>query len=202
MKNILTTTLLLIITNILLAQGSKTIAVLPFQAFVSGNMPRNLSQADVEQVKLNDGLYYQNEALQYLIRLNQKPKFAKKQIRMMNAETVNSLLLKNNLTADAAYLLSDDELHKILGVDYVVKGRTEKVYNLSDEATLALYTGTVILNRTSKNTIPIIAVPPRNQYRTAALNNVKKSSSVFASRKFMRMRRIPKLVLKSAGKDS
>jgi hypothetical protein len=197
MKQILTAIIVLLLHTNIFAQRAKTIAVLPFQAFISGNIPAGTSASVLEQQRWNDGVFQQQIMVAQLNRLNHKRRFAKKNIRVLSAEEVNGIIQKQNLYIADLYTKSDAELAQIFGVDLIVKGRTDRVHNMSPEASAAIYASTAVINGITQNRTPVIAIPPVQGFTSCHLSNVVQNRNLYTSRVNTFARRAAKKMLKA-----
>lgn len=133
----------------------RTIAILPAQLEVTGNIPKKLSPEQVKEmiVKntafLNRALYI--DLVQYVdTRLRRYS-----QVQFQSTERTKKLLEEKGLSDSAVWQMDPLELSKILGVDAVVSTKVTQNHILSDEMALGIDVVGGILNRT----VPGIGIP-------------------------------------------
>ncbi len=133
----------------------RTIAILPAQLEVTGNIPKKLSAEQVKEMVaknstfLNRALYI--DLVQYVdTRLRRYS-----QVQFQSSERTKKLLEEKGITDSASWQMDPAELSKILGVDAVVSTKVTQNHILSDELALGVDVVGGILNRT----VPGIGVP-------------------------------------------
>jgi hypothetical protein len=132
-----------------------TIAILPAQLEVTGNIPKKLTPEQVSEmveknsVFLNRALYI--DLVQYVdTRLRRYS-----QVQFQSSERTKKLLEEKGITDSASWQMDPAELSKILGVDAVVSTKVTQNHILSNEVAMGVDVVGGILNRT----VPGIGVP-------------------------------------------
>lgn len=133
----------------------RTIAILPAQLEVTGNIPKKLTSEQVKELIdrnttfLNRALYI--DLVQYVdTRLRRYS-----QVQFQSTERTKKLLEAKGITDSASWQMDPMELAKILEVDAVVSTKVTQNHILSDEVALGIDVVGGILNRT----VPGIGVP-------------------------------------------
>lgn len=133
----------------------RTIAILPAQLEVTGNIPKKLTPEQVNEMVaknttfLNRALYI--DLVQYVdTRLRRYS-----QVQFQSSERTKKLLEEKGITDSASWQMDPAELSKILGVDAVVSTKVTQNHILSNEVAMGVDVVGGILNRT----VPGIGVP-------------------------------------------
>ncbi|HMO31632.1 MAG TPA: hypothetical protein PKE63_11760 [Lacibacter sp.] len=126
----------------------RTIAILPAQLEVVGNLPRNTTpeafQRQVEQNRrfIQQALYI--DLVQFVdTRLRRMS-----QVQFQSLDRTRSLLAENNIADSVAWEKDPAELARLLGVDAVVNTKITQNRVMSDEAALGVDVVGGILNQT------------------------------------------------------
>ncbi len=118
-----------------LAQDHKTIAIVPFDAYVSLR-PKQMKQITPEQLaemQKGEGLAIQQSMFTWFL---QRQKKGKLKLDVQDPKKTNALLQKNEISNPS--ILTPEELAAILGVDAVITGRFETDKPMSEGASIAL----------------------------------------------------------------
>lgn len=133
----------------------KTIAILPAQLEVTGNIPKKLTPEQMQQIIirntrfLNQALY--TDLVQYVdTRLRRYS-----QVEFQSAERTKKLLSEKGITDSASWQMDPIDLAKILGVDAVVATKVTQQHILDDDVAMGIDVIGGVLNRT----IPGIGIP-------------------------------------------
>jgi hypothetical protein len=133
----------------------RTIAILPAQIEVTGNIPKKLTPEQVKEmidrntVFLNRALYI--DLVQYVDTRMRRYS----QVQFQSTERTKKLLEEKGITDSASWQMDPMELSKILGVDAVVSTKVTQNHILSNEVAMGIDVVGGILNRT----VPGIGVP-------------------------------------------
>lgn len=133
----------------------KTIAILPAQLEVTGNIPKKLTPEQMQQL-INRNTRFLNQALytdlvQYVdTRLRRYS-----QVEFQSAERTKKLLEEKGITDSASWQMDPADLAKILGVDAVVATKVTQQHILDDDVAMGIDVIGGVLNRT----IPGIGIP-------------------------------------------
>ena len=118
-----------------LAKDHKTIAIVPFDAYVSLR-PKQMKEITPEQLtemQKGEGLAIQQSMFTWFL---QRQKKGKLKLEVQDPKRTNALLLKHEIVNPA--LMTPEDLAKILEVDAVITGRFETDKPMSEGASLAL----------------------------------------------------------------
>ena len=133
----------------------RTIAILPAQLEVTGNIPKKLTPEQVQEM-INRNTTFLNRALYIdLVQYVDTRLRRYSQVKFQSSERTKKLLEEKGITDSASWQMDPMELSKILGVDAVVSTKVTQNHILSDEVALGVDVVGGILNRT----IPGIGVP-------------------------------------------
>lgn len=117
-----------------LAKDHKTIAIVPFEAFVTLR-PKQMKEITPEQLaemQKGEGLAIQQSLFTWFL---QRQKRGKLKLDVQDPKKTNALLQKHEVNPA---LIAPEELAKILGVDAVITGRFETDKPMSEGASIAL----------------------------------------------------------------
>ncbi|NCU02561.1 MAG: hypothetical protein GXC73_01120 [Chitinophagaceae bacterium] len=133
----------------------RTIAVLPAQLEVTGNIPKKLTPEQVKEL-INRNTTFLNRALYIdLVQYVDTRLRRYSQVQFQSSERTKKLLEEKGITDSASWQMDPVELAKILEVDAVVSTKVTQNHILSDEVALGIDVVGGILNRT----VPRIGVP-------------------------------------------
>lgn len=117
-----------------LAKDHKTIAIVPFDAYVTLR-PKQMKEITAEQLaemQKGEGLAIQQSMYTWFL---QRQKRGKLKLDVQDPKRTNALLLKHDINPA---LITPEELAKILEVDAVITGRFETDKPMSEGASIAL----------------------------------------------------------------
>lgn len=118
-----------------LAKDHKTIAIVPFDAYVSLR-PKQMKEITPEQLaemQKGEGLAIQQSMFTWFL---QRQKRGKLKLDVQDPKRTNALLQQNHIVNPA--LVTPEQLAAILGVDAVITGRFETDKPMSEGASIAL----------------------------------------------------------------
>jgi hypothetical protein len=115
----------------------KTMAILPVLVQYTGNMPRNVTQAQLDSAAVKTGYTYQQILLANLQRYG-RPKKKITVAQIQSPDKTNGLLNSAGISASAAFNADPDVLCKILGVDAVIKMNVTSNRIMSDLASMGI----------------------------------------------------------------
>ncbi len=133
----------------------RSIAILPAQIEVTGNIPKKLTPEQVKEmidrntVFLNRALYI--DLVQYVDTRMRRYS----QVQFQSTERTKKLLEEKGITDSASWQMDPMELSKILAVDAVISTKVTQNHILSNEVAMGIDVVGGILNRT----VPGIGVP-------------------------------------------
>lgn len=122
----------------------KTIAVLPVQMVYTGNMPKNMTPAMLQEEQEAESRAFQLSLMNAI--LSKSHKGGGYSINFQDVEKTNNLLRQHNITLSQAWTMNPEQVSKILGVDAVVSAKIEKKRFISDLASYGINLGTNILD--------------------------------------------------------
>ena len=134
--------------------GHKTIAVLPFEIQTEASLPPELSEADIEQIQESESKAFQVSFHNQILRSTQRGNRALRIKLQHYSKTINTLE-ENNISIIDSWEESPETLAQILGVDAVVKGRIQKEKYFSDELSVGIEIGSILLDRIGTRGLPI-----------------------------------------------
>jgi len=120
------------------------IAVVPVKMTFTGNIPDNLSDADVIAIEEAESLEFQKSVrtgIQRSTRRGRKPL----SVELQSTRQTNAILEEAGISIRESWTMDPSELAEILGVDAVVSTNIAKERFLSREASYAIGTGIQIL---------------------------------------------------------
>lgn len=118
-----------------LAKDHKTIAIVPFDAYVSlrPKQMKDITPAQLADMQKSEGLAIQQSMFTWFL---QRQKRGKLRLDVQDPKKTNALLLKHEIVNPA--LVTPEELARILEVDAVITGRFETDKPMSEGASIAL----------------------------------------------------------------
>jgi len=135
----------------------ETIAVLPVEMIMTGNIPDNLSSEDVAELEENESLEFQSSVYSAIIRSTRRGK-RPLTVNLQSKQETNTLLKDAGISVRDSWTMNPKELAQILGVDAVVSTKILKERFLSDVASYGIEVGTQILTTAAGGTgLPIPA---------------------------------------------
>ncbi len=144
----------------------KTVAILPPQMVLTGNLPRTMTQADIELLEEKESKLFQEALYNNILKRANR---GKKTLMVSVQPYTNTLALleKNSISVREAWTKDDGELARILGVDAVVRSSIQKERFMSDLASAGIYTGRRILDAVMKNPVPTPVINKTNDIRAS-----------------------------------
>jgi len=128
-----------------LTKSHQTIAVLPFEVYTYGKLPKDVTEemlikmedleSTVLQAELHDGILESKFEDQGQFR-----------VALQHYSETNLLLEKNGINVRESWTHSPEKLAETLGVDAVLLSRVEKEHYFSDGASAAIEIGEVLLS--------------------------------------------------------
>lgn len=159
----------------------KTIAVLPAQLEITGNIPKKMTTEQFEELKkrntqfLNQSLY--NDLLQFA---NARVRYYS-QVQFQSIDRTQSLLKEKGITDSACWSMDPAALSELLGVDAVVVTKITQKHIMSAEAAA----GVDVVGGILRQTVPRANLPV-NQARTSDMfiscSLIKKGFSMWGTR--------------------
>ena len=128
----------------------KTIAILPPQIVITGNLPRSFSANQVAELEEKESLLFQEALYNYIFSRSHKGK-RKMQVTMQPYSNTLSALHKANISMRDTWRMSDNDLSVMLGVDAVVRTTIQKERLMSHTAAAGIETGKEILKAITKS---------------------------------------------------
>ncbi len=115
----------------------KTIAILPVKVVLTGNLPKKITQAQIDSIADKDGTIYQMSLKNNLLsRSGGKNRIGG--VSYQAIEKTNAVLFSAGYTTEKIYTKDPDELAKLLGVDAVIRMEVSSNRIMSDLANLGL----------------------------------------------------------------
>jgi hypothetical protein len=120
-----------------LAKDHKVIAILPFKAIINLR-PKQMEKMTPEQhakLQEDEGLAVQSSLLTYFLKRKEQHNFV---ITFKDVNTINAILLKNDIDQSNIDKFTPAELCELLGVDAIISGTLKSDKPMSDGASLAM----------------------------------------------------------------
>lgn len=115
----------------------KTIAILPVKVVLTGNLPKKITQAQIDSIADKDGTIYQMSLKNNLLsRSGGKNRIAG--VSYQAIEKTNAVLFNAGYTTAKIYNTDPDVLAKLLGVDAVIRMEVTSNRIMSDLVNLGL----------------------------------------------------------------
>ena len=136
------------------AATHQTIAILPFKITQTGHVGKNETTSDIKEANEKWGYTFQESLQSYVLKQTAKNKKGPV-VQFQATQKTNALLSQNNLSIDAMYDRTPEELAKLLNVDAVLMTTLEKDKNFSDGVAYGLAAGRTLVSILSKNVNPV-----------------------------------------------
>jgi hypothetical protein len=160
---------------------TRTIAILPAQLEITGNIPKKYTQEQVEQMIsrntqfLNRALY--NDLLQFA---NPRTRYYS-QVQFQSLDRTESILKEKGITDSACWNMDPAQLAEILGVDAVVTTKITQRHIMSTEAAAGIdVAGEILRQAAPRVNLPTGAARTSDMYVSCSL--VKKGFSLWSTR--------------------
>lgn len=133
----------------------RTIAILPAQLEVTGNIPKKLTPEQVKEMIAKNNTFLNRALYIDLVQFVDTRLRRYSQVQFQSADRTRKILEDKGLSDSAVWQMDPLELSKILDVDAVVSTKVTQNHILSNEVALGIDVIGGILNRT----VPGIGVP-------------------------------------------
>lgn len=160
---------------------TRTIAILPAQLEITGNIPKKFTQEQVEQLIarntqfLNRALY--NDLLQFD---NPRTRYYS-QVQFQSLDRTHSLLKERGISDSACWSMDPAELADILGVDAVITIKITQRHIMSNEAAAGIdVAGEILRQAAPRVNLPTGTVRTSDMYVSCSL--VRKGFSLWSTR--------------------
>jgi len=134
------------------------IAILPFEIFTFGHVPRNVDLEMLEQIESFESTTFQSSFFNKVLRTRVR-RDKQMRVNVQHYSETNSILEKNGISIRESWKKSPEELAQLLGVDAVIKARVEKDQFFSDGLGAGIDVGQAILSLFS----PYAFIPVNNK---------------------------------------
>ncbi|WP_147205792.1 hypothetical protein [Segetibacter aerophilus] len=155
------------------ASKHRTIAILPPQLVVSGSMPRNFTDYDIEQMEEKESKFFQESLYNNFLKRGNNGKYAMS-VSIQPYTNTLAMLQKNSITIRDSWSKDDKELASILGVDAVVRTSIQKERFMSDVASAGIDAGKKILDAVLKKPVVLPGV-------TNKTNDIRATCSILSN---------------------
>ncbi len=133
----------------------KTIAIIPAQLEVTGNIPKKFTPEQLQQI-IQQNTKFLNQALYVdLAQFNDSKLRRYSQVKFQSLETTNKILREKGLTDSACWQMDPAELGSVLGVDAVLSAKVVQNHILSDEVAM----GIDVIGGIVRQTVPKLPLP-------------------------------------------
>lgn len=128
-----------------LTQDHKEIAILPFEIYTFGHVPKKLTPEMIEEIERTESTTFQSNFFSKVLASTRKGE-RPLQVSVQHYSQTNSLLKENGLEIKDTWTKNPEELAQMLGVDAVVKARVEKDQYFSDGLSAGLELSQTIIS--------------------------------------------------------
>ena len=132
------------------AQRHQIIAVLPFEMVLAGEMPRDLTSAQIARIEEDESIAFQTSF--YYSLLNQASVHRKHpiQVQIQPVEETNRLLKAQGIGIRESWGMSAKSIARVLRVDAVISTTVNTTRYLSGGESFAIDTGLLVVNEVSE----------------------------------------------------
>jgi hypothetical protein len=127
----------------------RLVAVLPFEMVLDGNLPADLTPAQIAQVEEEESLAFQRAMYHALLNQSGAGK-GRVRIDLQPVSETNRMLRTLGFSVQRTWAMSPEVLADILGVDAVVRTRVEKTRFLSEGASAGIDLGTRVVHEATQ----------------------------------------------------
>jgi len=122
-----------------------TVAVLPFEMWFTGRIPKDLTEEDILEIEEIESLAFQRSMYNEILK---STKSGKKPIRinLQDYKKTLNILHENGIDVRTSWSIDAQEIADLLGVDAVLSARIEKMRLMSDLASFGAEVGLFILH--------------------------------------------------------
>jgi hypothetical protein len=133
----------------------QTIAILPAEMVFTGNLPKNLKPEDIARLEEKESLTFQ-ETLYSSILKNANRKKSRLTVDVQDISNTQKLLKEKNISLRDSWVMKDEDLKELLGVDAIVRMRIQKERYMSDLASYGIgVANRIILGQTVGAVFPM-----------------------------------------------
>jgi len=126
------------------ARSHKKIAVLPYENYYTGRLPKDMTEEEVIELQENESKLFQRSLYFQLLEESRDIKKGDIYVSIQNVDDTNSLLADAGLSIQDSWKERPSKLAQILGVDAVVKIDMHKNFWLSNGESAAVNIATTI----------------------------------------------------------
>jgi len=125
-------------------KSHKNIAILPFEVNTYGQLPKDIDQEMLAAWEALESIQLQADLYDDILESAKEDK-GHLRISIQDYSETNKILADNEISIRASWLISPEELARILNVDAVLLVRVEKEQNFSDGLSAGIEIGQVLL---------------------------------------------------------
>ena len=137
----------------------KTIAILPFEIIMTGQIPEDLSESDIDQLEIAESKLLETSLFNNILKRTRNKRL---DVNIQHFSKTLSILETNNIAIKDSWKMNPEELAKLLNVDAVVRSKVEQAQYFPDGVSLAIDIGTEILDIIDPS-IPIFSGAENNK---------------------------------------
>lgn len=126
------------------ARSHKKIAVLPYENYYTGRIPKDLTEEDIIELQEDESKLFQRSLYFQLLEESRDIKKGDIYVSIQNVDDTNSILADAGLSIEDSWKERPSKLAQILGVDAVVKIDMHKNFWLSNGESAAVNIATTI----------------------------------------------------------
>lgn len=127
-----------------ISANHQTLAILPVEMILTGQMPENMDDSDIEALEEAESKAFQKSLYNQIHWSPSKSKHLK--VKFQSVEKTNEILGEHEISIRRTWRMTPEELAKILDVDAVVKVQVEKQRYMSDIASMGISIGKRIID--------------------------------------------------------
>lgn len=126
------------------ARSHKKIAVLPYESYYTGRIPKDLTKEDVRALQVEESELFQRSLYFQLLEESRDLRDGDIYVSIQNVDETNGILEEKGISIEDSWKKSPSEMAEILGVDAVAKVDMHKDYWLSNGESAAVQIATTI----------------------------------------------------------
>jgi len=127
------------------AKSHKTIAVLPFENYYTGRLPKGMTMEDLAGMQEAEAVLFQRSLYFQLLEESRMSRKKGIRISIQNIERTNTILEEEGISLKESWNIAPSKLAAILNVDAVVKVDLHKDFWLTDGESFAIDVATEVI---------------------------------------------------------
>ncbi len=138
-----------------------SVAVLPFEVVFIGNVPARMTDQDLLDAQIEEGLTYQ-ASLHHEILQSSVSRRKPVSVDLQDYRSTRARLKKHDISVEQSWEMAPDELAQLLGVDAVVAGSVRTRHLLTNGQSFGIDLARRVINALPSDNVPFIGSDAAN----------------------------------------